>query len=67
MACPFPNHLRAHGQTIPGWLQNICDEGPVCNVAPGTQDAPAADQSAPAHDGIAERTQETATAENVAW
>ena len=68
MACPLANHLRAHGQNIPGWLQDIrAKEDPVCNVAPGTQHAPAADRSATAHDGIAERVEETATGENVAW
>ena len=56
------------GKNFPGWLQDICaKEDPVCIVVPGTQNAPAADQSAPAHDGIAERMEETATGEDIAW
>ena len=68
MACPLANYLRAHGRNTPGWLQNICaKEDPVCIVVPGTQNAPAADQSAPAQDCIAERVEETATGEDIAW
>ena len=67
MAFPLSNYLRAHGQIIPGWLQDICDkEDTVCNVAPRTQDALAANQSTPTHDGIAKGTQETVTGDNVA-
>lgn len=67
MARPLSNYLRTHGQVIPGWLQDICNEDPVCNVAPGTQNAPNADQSTPTHDGQAEWTQELATRGINAW
>ncbi len=61
MACPLSNHLKAHEQDVPDWLQDICDkEDPLHN------DGPAADRSAPAHDGIAEGLQETATGDNTA-
>lgn len=66
MARPLSDHLRAYGQVIPGWLQDICNEDPGRNVAPGTQDPPTADQSTPTHDGKAEWTQELATGDNVA-
>ena len=61
MARPLSNYLRAHGQIVPEWLQDICEKEDRHNVAQGTQDVPAASQSASIHNGTAARTQETAT------
>ena len=61
MACPLSDHLRYHGQIVPARLQDNGDkEHPLHDVTQGTKDAPASSQS-PAHDGIAEEAQVTAT------
>ena len=39
MACPLADHLKAHGQQVPDWLEAICAK----NVAEGPRDATAAE------------------------
>ena len=39
MACPLSDHLKAHEQEVPDWLEAICEK----NVAEGPKDAAAAE------------------------
>ena len=67
MACPLSDHLEAHEQEVPEWLKDICEkEDSLHDVAEEPEDAAAANQSAPTHDGMAEWAQETATGDKIA-